>query len=228
MGERLLIWASSIKLLAKRIKSKFSNKETANDQLYVDLGLPSGLKWAKCNIGAKKETDYGDYFQWGSITPNTDTPCDWINAPFNNGSDSYDKTYFNSVKDTVCPNGVLAKEYDAATQIMGSDWRMPSQSDFNELLNGTTNEWVKDYNGTGVRGRKFTSKTDASKYIFIPAAGCCNGGSVNYVGGIGCVWSSSLSTFYSDNAWYLYFLSDGCGVYNYYRYYGMSVRGVMD
>ena len=33
---------------------------------YVDLGLPSGLKWAKCNIGATSETDYGLYFQWGA------------------------------------------------------------------------------------------------------------------------------------------------------------------
>ena len=67
LGERLLIWASSIKLLVKRIKSKFRNNktETANGQLYVDLGLPSGLKWAKCNVGAKKETDYGSYFMWG-------------------------------------------------------------------------------------------------------------------------------------------------------------------
>ena len=32
---------------------------------YVDLGLPSGTKWAKCNVGAKSETDYGLYFAWG-------------------------------------------------------------------------------------------------------------------------------------------------------------------
>ena len=38
-----------------------------NDYEYVDLGLPSGLKWAKCNIGAEKESDYGLYFQWGDV-----------------------------------------------------------------------------------------------------------------------------------------------------------------
>ena len=43
---------------------------------YVDLGLPSGLKWAKYNLGAENETDYGDYFMWGSTTPNNDTQCD--------------------------------------------------------------------------------------------------------------------------------------------------------
>ena len=202
--------------------------EQIKEYEYVDLGLPSGLKWAKCNVGAEKETDYGDYFQWGSITPNTDTPCDWINAPFNNGSSDYDETYFNSIKDTVCPNDVLAKDYDAAAQIMGGNWRMPTRDEFYDLLDNTDNEWIEDFNGTGVNGWKFTSKIDASKYIFIPTGGSCNGGSVNYVGGIGYVWSSSLSTSYTDNAWYLYFLSDGCGVYNYYRYYGKSVRGVMD
>ena len=52
---------------------------------YVDLGLPSGLKWAKCNVGAEKETDYGDYFMWGYTRPNTDTIGDWKHAPFNDG-----------------------------------------------------------------------------------------------------------------------------------------------
>ena len=52
---------------------------------YVDLGLPSGLKWAKCNVGAEKETDYGYYFQWGSTEPNTSDECTWTNAPFNGG-----------------------------------------------------------------------------------------------------------------------------------------------
>ena len=63
--------------MAKRINNKFKNKETANDQLYVDLGLPSGTKWAKCNVGAATETDYGDYFQWGDIEDKSDDDCSW-------------------------------------------------------------------------------------------------------------------------------------------------------
>ena len=59
---------------------------------YVDLGLPSGLKWAKHNIGAETETDYGDYFMWGSTTPNTTLKCNWAHDLFNNGSTSYNKT----------------------------------------------------------------------------------------------------------------------------------------
>ena len=196
---------------------------------YVDLGLPSGLKWAKCNVGAEKETDYGYHFMWGSTEPNTADDCNWTNAPFNNGSSSYNETYFNSVKDTVCPNGVLAKEYDTASQIMGGKWRMPTKDDFQELFDNTDNEWVEGYNGSGVNGRKFTSKTDTSKYIFIPAAGNCYYGSVLDVGDYGLVWSSSLSASYPNYAWYLGFHSDNCYVsYGNDRYDGQSVRGVMD
>ena len=194
---------------------------------YVDLGLPSGLKWAKCNVGAEKETDYGDYFMWGSTISNNDTLCDWEHAPFNNGSGTFNYTYFNSVKDTVCPNGILAKEYDTATQIMDSDWRMPTEAEFDELLNGTTNEWIINFNGTGINGRKFTSKTDTSKYIFIPVAGSFNDSSVGNVGDYGNVWSSSLDTSYPFNAWGLLFSSGYCSIGSYRRFLGWSVRGVM-
>ena len=195
---------------------------------YVDLGLPSGLKWAKCNVGAEKETDYGYHFMWGSTTPNTAYECTWVNTPFNGGASNYDEEYFNSVKDTVCPNGVLAKEYDTAAQIMGGKWRMPTEAEIKELLENTENEWIEDYNGSGVNGRKFTSKTDETKCIFIPAAGLCSNGSVGNVGSDGYVWSSSLNASNPLNAWSLYFYSDYYGMYGSNRYRGRSVRGVMD
>lgn len=196
---------------------------------YVDLGLPSGLKWAKCNVGATSETDYGDYFQWGSTEPNTADECNWADAPFNNGSDSYNKEYFNAHKsEWLDSKNNLKSEFDAARAIMGGDWRMPTEAEFNELLNGTTNEWFFNYNDTGVSGRKFTSKTDTSKYIFIPAAGNCYDGSVYDVGYDGYVWSSSLSTSDPDIAWYLYFSSGNCRMNNFFSYIGWPVRGVFD
>ena len=200
---------------------------------YVDLGLKSGTLWAKCNIGASSETDYGVYFQWGDISgisgslvgKYSDENYSWATAPFNNGASSYDLYYFYSVKDTVCPNGVLAKEYDAASQIMGSDWRMPTLDEFQELLSGTTNEWIANYNDTGVSGRKFTSKTNGNS-IFIPAAGGCGGGSVFSVGSYGFVWSSSLDTSDPNGAWYLDFGSGNCRMNYRDRSNGYSVRGV--
>ena len=189
---------------------------------YVDLGLPSHLKWAKCNVGAEKETDYGYYFQWGSTSPNTANECTWANAPFNNGSLEYDSAYFDSVKDTVAPNGVLAKKYDAAAQIMDGDWRMPTKDEIQELLDNTIKEWAQV---NGVNGYKFTGSNGNS--IFIPAAGRCYDGSVSNVGSSGYVWSSSLGTSNPSLAWYLYFNSDNCGISsNGSRCYGRSVRGV--
>ena len=177
------------------------------------------------NVGATTETDYGDYFMWGSTTPNTASECTWRNAPFNNGSSSYNETYFNSVKDTVCPNGILAKGYDAASHIMGGDWRIPTKAEFDELLKGTTNKWFTNYNGTGVSGRKFTGSNGNS--IFIPAAGSCYNGSVINVGDDSVIWSSSLNTSNPHGAWSLYFNSGDCDMYYNDLYRGQSVRGVL-
>ena len=214
-----MIWASLIKLLAKRIKSKFKNKETANGQLYVDLGLPSGLKWAKCNVGAEKETDYGYYFQWGDIEDKSNADCSWESYKYCNGSfDTLTKyNIFPLFGEKPDDKTKLDSEDDTATQIMGGDWRMPTQTEIQELLENTENEWVEDFNGSGVNGRKFSSKINGNS-IFIPAAGYCSGG----------IWSSSLKDDYPNLAWYLYFNSGDCYIYGSRRCIGRSVRGVMD
>ena len=215
--------------MAKRINSKFRNKETANDQLYVDLGLPSGLKWAKCNVGAKKETDYGYYFQWGDIEDKSNADCSWESYKYCNGSfDTLTKyNIFPLFGEKPDDKTKLDSEDDTATQIMGSDWRMPTQTEIQELLENTENEWVEDYKGSGVNGRKFISKNNGNS-IFIPAAGIYRNGSVDYVGSSGGIWSSSLKDDYPNLAWYLYFNSGDCYIYGSRRCVGRSVRGVMD
>ena len=194
---------------------------------YVDLGLPSGLKWAKCNVGAEKETDYGDYFMWGSTNPNTADECAWEHAPFNGGNTSYNADAINSAKDTVCPNGILAKEYDAASQIMGGDWRMPTRDEIQELIDNTDSEWVKDFNGSGVNGGKFTSKVNGNS-IFIPASGHRSVSSFYGQGNYGYVWSSSLYAVGPDYAWDLYFGSGYAMAGSLSRSFGFVVRGVME
>ena len=182
MGERLLIWASLIKLSAKRINSKFKNKETepANGQLYVDLGLPSGLKWAKCNVGATSETEYGYYFQWGDIEDKSKSDCSWRTYKHCNGSfDTLTKyNIFPLFGEKPDDKTKLDSEDDAAKAHMGGDWRMPTQTEIQELLENTENEWVEDFNGSGVNGRKFSSKINGNS-IFIPAAGIYREGSVD-------------------------------------------------
>ena len=204
------------------------NKTDNIEEHFVDLGLPSGLKWSKTNLGAENETDYGNYYMWGSIIPNTADECNWANAPFNNGSGSYDYEYFDVHKsEWLDDNDNLKPEYDAAYKATDGAARMPTQDEIRELLDNTDNEWIEDYKGSGVNGRKFISKTNGNS-IFIPAAGYCDDGSVDNVGGSGGVWSSSLYTSGPYGAWYLGFYSGNCYMYNNLRHYGRSVRPVTD
>ena len=189
---------------------------------YVDLGL--SVKWAKCNIGAEKETDAGLYFAWGETTGYTvsqvGTDKQFSLSKYNYWNSNLTK-YNQSDGKTV-----LDPEDDAATQIMGEGWRMPTQSEFQELINNTNKEWTTI---NGVNGYKFTSIKEGyqNNSIFIPAAGNCNDSSVYNVGDSGNVWSSSLETSTPGNAWYLGFNSGSCDMYNDgYRYLGLSVRGV--
>ena len=196
---------------------------------YVDLGLPSGLKWATMNIGAETETDYGDYFMWGSTTPNNDTSCDWEHAPFNNGLRKYDEEYFHTNKsEWLDDKDNLRPEYDAVYKATDGMARMPTQDEFEELFYNTVHVWVEDYNGTGVSGREFISKTDESKYIFIPVAGIRWGDSFHYQGDDCAIWSSSLNALNDDNAWCLSLSSFYLSVNSDYRFGGFVVRGVMD
>ena len=99
---------------------------------------------------------------------------------------------------------------------------MPTQSEFQELIDNTAKEWTQV---NDVNGYKFTGSNGNS--IFIPASGYCNDGSVYNVGGSGLVWSSSLYTSYTDNAWFLYFNSNHCSILcGDSRCYGRAVRGV--
>ena len=206
--------------------------EQSKQYEYVDLGLPSGLKWAKCNVGAEKETDYGYYFQWGETEPHdVDTPYDWANYKYSDDSYNTLTKYNYTTSYGEDPDGktTLDLEDDAARANMGGDWRMPTRSDFQELLENTENEWVEDFNGTGVNGRKFTSKTDKNKYIFIPASGYRTGYQWFGAGYFSFVWSSSLYSSNIYTACVLDFDSYSVGVdENRCRVDGLVVRGVMD
>ena len=135
---------------------------------YVDLGL--SVKWAKCNVGAEKETDAGLYFAWGETTGytasqvGTDKQFSWSDYKYGNSSINLTK-YNQSDGKTV-----LESADDAATQIMGDEWRMPTKADFQELLSNTNKEWTQV---NGVNGYKFTSNKEGyqNNSIFIPAAG---------------------------------------------------------
>ena len=189
---------------------------------YVDLGLPSGLLWATCNVGAAFPEGYGWYFMWGSTTNGGDSNCSWANCPGNGENSLYNGTAFNTWKSSNLTNNVLKPEVDAASVNWGGDWRMPTSAEFEELFSNTDCTWTTE---NGVNGRKFASRTDAAKYIFLPAAGR-RGTDVNGAGSAGGYWSSSLS---SDPrlAYYMFFNSGS--VYPQdrdSRYIGYTVRPV--
>ena len=194
---------------------------------YVDLGLPSGLKWGKCNVGAEKETDYGYYFQWGDIEDKTNSDCRWESYNHCNGSHNKLTKYCVDNKygsfGTVDNKTTLDLKDDAATQIMGGDWRMPTKDELKELVDNTDKAWTQV---NGVNGCTFTSKKDTSKHIFIPAAGYCSYGSMGNVGSRAYVLSSSLDTSDPRNAWSLMVRSGNYNRFANNRSEGKSVRGV--
>ena len=109
----------------------------------VDLGLPSGLKWASCNVGAKKPENAGNYYAWGEVFPykNQDT-YKYSNGYFQNYTKyRNDATYgLNGFIDTLT---ILEKEDDAAYINWGGTWRMPTYEEWRELLSNCTYQWTK-------------------------------------------------------------------------------------
>ena len=120
--------------------------EASEDEPIVETPVEEIVEEVVATVeeGAETETDYGLYFQWGDTVgyegEEAKAHSTWATCPFNNGSSSLDSTYFNSIKDSVCPNGVLALEYDAAHVHMGEGWRMPTKDEFQELINYTTSK----------------------------------------------------------------------------------------
>ena len=195
-----------------------------NGHAYVDLGLPSGTKWATMNVGASSETDYGLYFAWGETDGYADASTkafSWSDYKYGDGSTF---TKYNSTDGKT----VLDLEDDAVAANWGGSWKIPTDAQFQELLNTTyvTNTWVTDYQGSGVNGRLFTSVTNGNT-LFIPAAGRAGNGSMYYIDTRGVVWSSSLYSSDVKYGNYSHFYNSGVYIDYSGRCNGQSVRGVV-
>ena len=135
---------------------------------YVDLGLPSGLKWATMNVGATSEADYGSYFQWGDIEDKSNSDYSWAHYKYCNGSKTTITKYCtNSSYGTEDNKTTLEPEDDAATQIMGGDWRMPTASEYQTLYNETLWVWCPGGN-VGIK-KTDESGNESIEYIAYPA-----------------------------------------------------------
>ncbi len=131
-----------------------------NGHEYVDLGLPSGTKWATCNIGATTPEGLGEYFAWGETKPKSKYTED--NCPTYQKDDTWLRK--NGYIDA---SGNLTMSHDAARQYWGGTWRMPTKAEIEELIKNTTTKWIMR---NGVSGKLVTSKRNG-KSIFLPAAG---------------------------------------------------------
>ena len=188
-----------------------------NNHEYVDLGLPSGLKWAACNVGATTPEAYGNYYAWGETAKKSD--YSW--AKYFDTSDE-GVTFTKYTTDTKT---VLDPEDDAAHINMGGAWRMPTKDEWQELIDNCTWTWTM-YNGKF--GYRVMSKTNGYS-IFLTATGTYLNTVLVGNNVYGAYWTSSLDTNKSSNANAVAFDKGG----NYYtfsaeRRCGGSVRGVFE
>ena len=183
----------------------------SNGHDWVDLGLPSGTKWATCNVGAETPEGYGDYFAWGETT----TKESYVRGTYT----YYDEAGLHLNKyngqDSIT---ILEPTDDAATANWGASWRMPTAEEFDELQNNCTVIWT---NQNGINGNLFVGSNGNS--IFMPSADCSYTG----ISGFGYYWSSSLYTHIISEAICLRFNSEYCYLDHIYRCYGLSVRPVL-
>ena len=167
---------------------------------YVDLGLPSGTKWATMNIGASSETDYGNYYQYGK------------------GSEQYAATSGQS--DYSGTEDPLSSSVDTAVQVWGGSWHMPTKVQIEELIANTTYEWVTI---DGINGGKLIAQN--GNYVFFPAAGFYYNGNNTGIGNYGHVKSSTPNG--NTHAFYLYLNKNMKDLGDSYRNYGQPVRPVV-
>ena len=176
---------------------------------YVDLGLPSGTLWCTKNIKAGNGTsttfvndiyDDGGYYAWGDVLA-----CDQA------GENGTAKTAYSSSTYTlgseIYSNNLLKYQYDAAYQIAGHLYCMPTYTQIQELYNNCS---ITDYTGSSNtnRGLLFTSKKNG-KTLWLPASGyMCNQGTMNGLQSKNSkshYWSKTLNSSNTDTAYCLDF-----------------------
>lgn len=217
-------------------------ESTINGHEYVDLGLPSRLLWATCNIGASRPENTGLYFAWGETEGYTEGEkpdgYTWETYKFG-GNDNGNQSKYNSYDGLL----TLQPEDDAAHVNMGGDWRMPTKDDFLELIENTepgdgADEigYISNYNGTGVNGILRKGKNGNS--IFFPSTYALD--NIHYVNGKGgnnyYFSSSKKSESINGRRDAFEFYPSDPGKYSgsvtvipsVYAYIGTNIRGVIE
>ena len=204
-----LDWSNAYRYLGKSVRPVRPGKDNSPAEP-IDLGLPSGTKWASCNVGASKPEEWGGYYAWGE----TEVKLIYTENTYK---------YYQNDKFVSLGSDISGTEYDVAHVKWGGKWVMPTLNDIKELLNNCTSEWTT-FNG--MTGRKFTGPNGNS--IFLPATGCRFGNSyLSNPGGFSFYWSSTQASDASSDAYYLGIDSGSTFWNSNYREYGRSVRPVV-
>ncbi len=189
----------------------------------VDLGLPSGRKWASFNVGAHAPEEYGGHFAWAETAVKDN--YDWPTYAFAQGSGTnvlFTKYVATDAYGTVDNILTLESDDDVAAQSWSGGWRIPTDAMWTELRNNCTWTWTTL---NGVDGYRVAS-TRNSNSIFLPAAGMVEGVSLNFSSTVGYYWSASLEQSNSARARAITFSSSGINMAGRYRSKGLSVRAV--
>lgn len=177
----------------------------------IDLGL--SVQWASFNVGANSPEEYGNYFAWGETAPKS--------SYYRDSSVTYGLSISQlESRGIIGDDGNLTSSYDAATANWGEGWRIPTETEVQELIDECTWRWTTQ---NGVYGRKVTGPNGSS--IFLPAAGHRGYSTLYDDGSYGHYWYATPCSN-SDNAYYLSFGSVNVGFYKYYRFFGLVVRPV--
>ena len=192
---------------------------------WVDLGLPSGLLWAECNVGATSPEGYGDHFAWGETATKDEYSWNTYRYCTVDGEGRFatlTKYNTSSTYGTEDNLTVLEPGDDAATTRLGDGARTPIAAEWIELINNTTVKWDTL---NGVNGRKYIGSNGNS--IFLPASGYYVSSGLRSVGSDGYYWSSSLKADNPREAWYFIFnYSDGHDMTHDGRLMGQTIRAV--
>ena len=179
---------------------------TINGHEYVDLGLPSGLKWATHNVGASTPEGYGEYFAWGETSVKTEYTED-------------NSTTFGVDMSDISGNAT----YDAARANWGSTWRIPTKTEMEELVNNCTWTWTTK---NGVNGMSVVGINGNS--IFLPAGtGFFFESSLEEVGG-GFYWTSTPDGESNEHASCLIVDDSGADSDGGMRCLGMFIRPISE
>lgn len=170
-GNTVYYNVSDVDYVDYRDSTKLGYCPDGNHPHAIDLGLPSGTKWACCNVGATAPTQYGGYYAWGETEEKT----------------KYNESNY-SLNDYKITN-IIGTEYDVAHVKMGDKWQMPTNDQIEELATASNLTWtVHTDEESGIKGLLATSTN--GNQLFVPAAG-------NYWNSYGLIWDGDYVIYMS-------------------------------